>query len=59
MLGMCERPFGVDERNGAGFHGDATLLFVLSAVHITKLSGHSGRNDAIGREQSICQSGLT
>ena len=56
---MCELTFGVDERNGAGFHGDATLLFVLSAVHITKLSGHSGRNDAIGREQSICQSGLT
>ena len=56
---MVKLTFGMDERNGAGLHGDATFLFVLPTVHVPKLTGHSGRDDAIGGEQSIRQSRLT
>ena len=47
-----------EDRDGAGLHGNHTLLLVLSAVQVPQLTGHLGIDDLVRADQRIGQSGL-
>ncbi len=48
----------VEESDGAGLHGDAALLLILSAVHVAELAGQAARDNPVGRHQAVGQARL-
>lgn len=48
----------VDHGDWGSFHGDLPELFIFSAVEVAQLASHPLRDDIVGCDQAVAQSGL-
>jgi hypothetical protein len=46
-------------RNGRGFDGDTSLIFVFSSIRITRFTGLGTGDDTGFRDEGVCESGLS